>query len=167
MITVRAPKTNEEFEQYYQLRWQLLRKPWQQAKGSEQDELEYQAVHRCIFDDKGQVIAVGRLHIDERFIGHIRYMAVADSNQGQGLGKKIISVLEHEAQLRNACTIKLNAREPAVRFYQSLEYKVIKKHTYFMMKFSIFTWRKHLNLLFFVNLIWWNNYRVHGIKPLH
>jgi len=35
MNTLRSSKNAEEFAQYYQLRWQILRKPWQQALGSE------------------------------------------------------------------------------------------------------------------------------------
>ena len=55
MNTLRAPNTATEFAQYYQLRWQILRKPWQQALGSEQDEHERHAIHRMIVDENDKV----------------------------------------------------------------------------------------------------------------
>lgn len=32
--------SDENFEEYYYLRWKVLRKPWNQPIGSEKDELE-------------------------------------------------------------------------------------------------------------------------------
>ena len=54
MNTCKAPQTSEEFEQYYQLRWEILRQPWHKALGSEQDELEQQSIHRMILDENNQ-----------------------------------------------------------------------------------------------------------------
>jgi len=31
-VEIVEPKTEEEFEEYYELRWQVLRKPWGQTK---------------------------------------------------------------------------------------------------------------------------------------
>ena len=61
MNTLRSPKTVDELRQYYQLRWQILRKPWGQKQGSEQDEFEQQAIHKMVINEKGEVLAVGRL----------------------------------------------------------------------------------------------------------
>ncbi|GHE94100.1 bifunctional GNAT family N-acetyltransferase/hotdog fold thioesterase [Thalassotalea profundi] len=123
MIECRAPKNSEEFEQYYHLRWQTLREPWQQAKGSEKDELESQAIHRLIIDDKQQVLAVGRLHFIEGNQAQIRYMAVAESCHGQGYGRIIINALEQAASKFGVRSIHLNAREGALGFYQRLGYE--------------------------------------------
>lgn len=122
-----APSSKDEFAHYYQFRWQMLREPWQQAKGSEQDELENQAVHRMITAENGEIIAVGRLHKVDQFTGQIRYMAVAPNCQKQGLGKQIIESLEQTAAKLGVSKISLNAREQAVNFYQTLGYQVIEK----------------------------------------
>ena len=37
MYHLRVPQTAEELEQYYQFRWEMLRKPLHQPKGSERD----------------------------------------------------------------------------------------------------------------------------------
>ncbi|MEW6995061.1 YiiD C-terminal domain-containing protein [Colwelliaceae bacterium MEBiC 14330] len=122
MYVCRSPKTAQEFQQYYQLRWQVLRKPWQQAFGSEKDELEQDAIHLMIIDEHSQVIAVGRLDKASQFSGRIRYMAVHPDKQGQGLGKQLINALENRAQQLGIKELTLKAREQALAFYQRLGY---------------------------------------------
>jgi thioesterase domain-containing protein len=122
MSVCRSPKTAEEFEQYYQLRWQVLRQPWAQALGSERDSLEDESFHRMIIDENNKVLAVGRLEKTTQFSGQIRFMAVCQSTQGQGLGRQIIEALEQQAQLLGITDLRLNARENALSFYQKLGY---------------------------------------------
>lgn len=124
MNACRAPESEKEFQSYYQLRWQVLRKAWCQPQGSEQDELEQQAIHRFIIDNKGDVLAVGRLHKTDQYIAQIRYMAVAPNMQGKGFGKQLIVALEHEAIRQGVKTITLNAREAVLPFYQHLGYQL-------------------------------------------
>ena len=38
-MIIRSPSQTSEYNAYYSLRWQVLRAPWKQAKGSEKDEL--------------------------------------------------------------------------------------------------------------------------------
>ena len=123
MNTLRAPNTATEFAQYYQLRWQILRKPWQQALGSEQDEHERHAIHRMIVDENDKVLAVGRLEKVAAQQGQIRYMAVNEQMQGQGLGQQIIIELESLVSKLGITEIFLNAREQAMDFYQKLGYQ--------------------------------------------
>ncbi len=123
MNECRAPKSKQEFEQYYHLRWLILRAPLQQATGSEQDDLEQQAIHRCIFDAEQNIIAVGRLHFTDQYTAQIRYMAVSDSAQGKGCGKVILQALEFVARQRGAKTIELKARKHAIDFYQQAQYQ--------------------------------------------
>ena len=33
------PRTTQEWESYFDLRWRVLREPWGQARGSERDDL--------------------------------------------------------------------------------------------------------------------------------
>ena len=117
-----TPTSELDFDNYYQFRWKMLRQPWQQPHGSEQDDLEQQAVHRMIIKEE-QIIAVGRLHKVSQTQAQIRYMAVDNNCQGQGLGKQIIEALEHEASKQGVNEITLNARENAVDFYQKLGYQ--------------------------------------------
>lgn len=124
-FSVKAPQSLSDFKKYYQLRWLILRKPWQQPLGSEQDELEAQACHRMIVDKNDEVVAVGRFHKTSQQQAQIRYMAVAENYQQQGLGKQIMLALEQAASEQGVKEISLNAREQAVAFYQNQGYKKI------------------------------------------
>jgi thioesterase domain-containing protein len=118
-----TPVTSEQFQAYYLLRWQLLRQPWGKVQGSEQDELEQQSFHRMIVNPQGQVIAVGRLHKTGQAEAQIRYMAVSDLMQGQGLGKQMIAAMEQVARQHGVTSISLNARENALAFYLASGYQ--------------------------------------------
>jgi thioesterase domain-containing protein len=126
MIKCIAPKSKTEFAQYYQLRWEILRAPWQQAKGSEQDEYESEAIHRILIDDEQQIVGVGRLHFTEQSHAQIRYMAINADYQGKGLGKQMIDTLEQKSAKLGARVISLNARKDAVKFYQYLGYQLLE-----------------------------------------
>ncbi len=127
MIECRSPKSSEEFKRYFELRWAVLRSPWGQPKGSEQDAMEQQSIHRHIVDDRGNVLAVGRLHFNSQYSAQIRYMAVDENEQGHGYGKMVLNALEQEASVRGADKITLHAREVALKFYQRMEYMVVGK----------------------------------------
>jgi len=122
MNVCRSPKTDLEFEQYYQLRWQILRQPWGQTLGSERDDLEQESYHRMIVDENNKVLAVGRLEKTSQFVGQIRFMAVSQEAQGQGLGRQIIEALEQQSKIIGITDLSLNARENALAFYQKLGY---------------------------------------------
>ena len=122
------PTTSEEFTKYYNLRYEILRKPWGQPTGSERDEAEETSIHRMIIDkETGDAIAVGRLQFNSIHEAQIRYMAVADDLQGKGLGSQIISALENVAQGEGIQKIILSARVNALQFYKNNGYKIVKK----------------------------------------
>lgn len=110
-------------EAIIQLRYEVLRKPWNKPKETATDELESQSVNACI-EAEGNVIACGRLQDNGSGIGQVRYMAVAEGQQGKGLGKLILSKLEEEARAMGLHTIELQARENAVEFYKAQHYTV-------------------------------------------
>ena len=110
-IKIIEPTTSEEFKKYYNLRYEILRKPWGEPPGSERDEGEETSIHRMIIDNKtGNALAVGRLQFNSEDEAQIRYMAVADDLQGKGLGSQIISSLEHIAWRHGNKWMILSAR---------------------------------------------------------
>lgn len=144
MFECRAPKSQQELDQYYHLRWKILRKPLNQKQGSEKDELEAQSVHRAIFDVKGNIVAVARLHFSGMFNAQIRYMAVADNFQGKGLGQQLVLALEEFAINLGINLISLKAREQAVNFYQKLSYTNISFSHLLFGKIKHFNMEKKL-----------------------
>ncbi len=120
------PKTKVEFEQYYDLRWRILRQPWNQPRGSEKDEKENESIH-IVAILEGKVVGCGRGQFNSSTEAQIRYMAVDEDFQGKGVGTKMLKALELRLKKKEVKTIILNARENAVKFYQKHNYKIIEK----------------------------------------
>ncbi|HIH97642.1 MAG TPA: GNAT family N-acetyltransferase [Thermoplasmata archaeon] len=120
------PQTEKEFEKYYELRWKMLRKPWNQPKGSEKDEREGESTHiMARTDDK--VVGVGRVHFNSIAEAQVRYMAVEEGYQGGGIGGLILKALEGRVEKKGVKYIVLDARENAVGFYKKHGYRIIAK----------------------------------------
>ena len=124
---IKQVETEEEFEAYYRLRWERLRKPWHQAEGSEQDDIENQCYHLIAVDKKKNVIGVARLQSNNRSEAQIRYMAVNAEHQNRGIGHALMSRLEAHALTLGHDHIMLNARENATGFYTKLGYSTEAK----------------------------------------
>jgi len=121
---IRSPLTESEWEAYFQLRWQILRQPWEQPPGSEKDDLEESAIHRCAIAGN-KLIGVGRLHTLNERQAQIRYMATAPDFRKQGVATAILRCLEQEAQRAGVVEIILNAREQYLDFYLGLGYTIV------------------------------------------
>ena len=114
------------------MRWRLLRAPWQQVKGSEQDELEQSAHHALAKTDDGEAVGVGRIHCVTPCEWQIRYMGVDAAHRGKGIGSMILGYLESYARSQGAQRITLSARESAITFYLRHDYRVTgEAHTLF------------------------------------
>ena len=98
MYHLRVPQTEEELERYYQFRWEMLRKPLHQPKGSERDAWDAMAHHQMVVDEEGNLVAVGRLYINADNEASIRFMAVDPSVQEKGLGTLMAMTLESVAR---------------------------------------------------------------------
>jgi thioesterase domain-containing protein len=127
MFQVTTPQSSQDWQDYYQLRWQVLRAPWQQPRGSEQDEFEQEAEHRFIRNEQGQVLGVARLHWNTASQAQVRYMAVEKSHRGHHLGSRLLHELELLAWHENASELVLYARDRAVDFYKKHGYDVVEK----------------------------------------
>lgn len=83
MYHLRVPQTEEELERYYQFRWEMLRKPLHQPKGSERDAWDAMAHHQMVVDEQGNLVAVGRLYINADNEASIRFMVDSPGRAGQ------------------------------------------------------------------------------------
>ncbi len=102
------------------LRYAVLRKPWNQPRSSAIDNTDSASYH-VTGHFKNQLVACGRLTLNNN-TGQIRYMAVLPDFQGQGLGKKLMECLENEARQHSVTELVLNARENALDFYSRCGY---------------------------------------------
>jgi thioesterase domain-containing protein len=123
---LKSPASEQEWQRYYQLRWQILRAPWQQPPGSERDALEADAFHLMLITAENDIAAVGRIHRTEQGAAQVRYMAVADAYQGKGAGSRVLAALEQQAARWGCQFIRLNARDSAMTFYQRHGYSAVQ-----------------------------------------
>jgi N-acetylglutamate synthase-like GNAT family acetyltransferase len=123
---IRSPQNKTEWEAYYKLRYDVLRAPWGQAKGSEQTADEAQHQHFAFFNDANQIMGVGRLDQTAPHVGQVRFMAVAANQQGKGIGKMIMNEIEAVCKAKGFLQIILHAREVALPFYQKLGYQLVE-----------------------------------------
>jgi len=133
-MQISSPASEEEFLAYYDLRWSVLRAPWQQPRGSEKDAEDEAAstVHLMVRTAEGRVLAVGRLSASSPDRAQIRYMAVASEHRGRGLGRAVLQALEDRALRLGWRRIELHARSGAVAFYEANGYRVVApSHTLF------------------------------------
>ena len=127
MHKVKQATTETDLKNILQLRYDVLRKPWNQTIETVTDNLEQSSINAFIEDENGTAIACGRLQENENKIGQIRFMAVSQSHQGKGLGKLILQFLEEKATEKNLVEIQLQARENALDFYKSCGYTIKEK----------------------------------------
>lgn len=123
MYHLRAPKDDAEFDAYYQFRWEMLRKPFNQPLGSEKDGYDLTAYHQMVVDDKNRILAIGRLYINADNEGAIRFLAVNPVMQGKGLGKLILMALESIARQESVKRIVSSVREEAVPFFSKIGFE--------------------------------------------
>ncbi len=123
-FVVRTPETPEEWEKYHELCWEVMRRPWNQPRGSERDARENDSWHRAVYAGN-QLVGIGRLQLNSPSEAQIRFMAVAPEFQGRGIGRILIVALEEVAREQGVEVIRLDARESAVGFYLVLGYKVV------------------------------------------
>jgi len=126
------PTTPEQFEQYYDLRWRILRAPWKQPRGSEKDIMEEDSYHLMVVDANEQVIGVGRLHLNTPQQAQIRFMAIETREQRKGIGKMLLLALEAKAIEWGAEEIVFDARANIAGFYKRYGYVTLAPgHTLF------------------------------------
>jgi N-acetylglutamate synthase-like GNAT family acetyltransferase len=127
MFIVREASSAQELKSILNLRYKVLREPWNQPASTATDSLENSSLNAYISDDSGKAIACARLQENENKVGQIRFMAVDSAYQGKGLGKMIVEHLEKRAKDIGLNLVELQARENAVRFYESCGYKIREK----------------------------------------
>ena len=118
-IKILSPTKKNEIDDYFLFRWKNLRKPLSQPIGSERDNLEDESIHKMVVNDKNEIIAVGRLIITSKNTSQIRYFAVHKNHRRKGIGSFLMRELESIAKNNKCDSVMLNARENALKFYNS------------------------------------------------
>jgi GNAT superfamily N-acetyltransferase len=124
MIIYKSPSTKEEFKAYYAFRYHILREPLGLPRGTEKDDYEPIAQHFMAVDDAtGQIVAVIKLFENHPCDSRFSHLAVREEYQNQGLGKKMVELVEGKARERGWKCIGAFTNLSAVPFLEKLGYK--------------------------------------------
>ncbi|XOV68919.1 MAG: GNAT family N-acetyltransferase [Fluviicola sp.] len=125
-MEIRSPKTKQEWEDYYDLRYRILREPLGKPRGSERNEGDTTGIHLALYD--GNVLrAIARLDQTEPKISQTRFVAVDDSTRGKGFGRIIMNAAEQKSKEMGNEKMILHARDYALDFYLKIGYTKIEK----------------------------------------
>lgn len=123
-LIIQRPLSKEDYSFMYDLRWRVLRKPWNQPRGSEKDELEKNS-YPFIVILNNKIVATARFHKNSEKEGQIRYIAVEKEYRKKRIATKLIRYIEGFAISLGVSSIILNARKTAKEFFEKLDYDII------------------------------------------
>jgi predicted GNAT family N-acyltransferase len=123
---IRSPKNEQEWEAYYDLRYRILRKPLNQAVGSERNDGDSSGEHFALFEND-IIKAIARLDKYSKGIAQVRFVAVETDVQGKGYGRTIMEATERKALADGNHKMILHARDYALEFYKRQNYILIEK----------------------------------------
>jgi ribosomal protein S18 acetylase RimI-like enzyme len=119
------PQSESDWENYFDLRWRVLRAPWRQPHGSERDDREDESIHLMLCATPRMPVAIGRLHFLPPTEAQVRFMAVEPEFARRGFGSRILFELESRGLAGGATRVVLNARKEAVPFYLKHGYAIV------------------------------------------
>ena len=125
-IEIRTPISPKEWEDYYALRFKVLRQPLNQPIGSERNDGDLSGRHFALYDDN-ILRAIARLDQAEENVSQVRFVAVNNDVQGKGYGRLIMDAVEDKSKALGNTKMILHARDYAVDFYLKLDYKIVEK----------------------------------------
>ncbi len=113
-----------EYDEAVRLRYDVLRRPLGLDFSAEQLATEYDQLHLAAYDAANRLVGYLNLTpIDEQTM-QMRQVAVAESQQGRGVGTQLVAHSEYLAKQLGIKRFILHARAPAVPFYERLDYTV-------------------------------------------
>ncbi|RYD71078.1 MAG: N-acetyltransferase, partial [Sphingobacteriales bacterium] len=110
------------YENTVALRYDVLRKPLGLNFTKEQLQQEANDFHLAAYMDE-DLAACLILTVADTYEIKMRQVAVKDGLQGKGIGKKLVQFAENFAVEKGFRLMTLHARETAVAFYLSMQYK--------------------------------------------
>jgi GNAT superfamily N-acetyltransferase len=126
MIRIIEPSAEQEWNAYYELRYQTLRAPWNQPRGSEKDNMENESIHFFALDENIPM-GVCRMQYNDENTAQVRFMGVDEKARGKNIGSLLLKFAEERARNDLRKTMILQARDYAVPFYEKNGYRISEK----------------------------------------
>ena len=112
-----------EYLEALKLRTAILRTPLGKTLSREDTDGEETQQHFGCFSDQDLLACAVIKAVTEGLCAKLRQMAVADSAQGKGVGKKLIAEIENNLRKKGFKELELSARKTAQGFYEKLGYQ--------------------------------------------
>jgi GNAT superfamily N-acetyltransferase len=132
-IEITEPQTEAEFEEYYHLRWDRLRRPQGQPEGSERDSPHEASSKHLIAKVDGRIVGAecyvvvtgrrGRLR-RRRVIVRSRQTAIVPEFERSGVATALLRYVEERGREIRAYELIGNVREEAVPWGKSMGYEI-------------------------------------------
>ncbi len=100
----------------YRIRREVFVREQGVPEALENDEHDAASLHLLLQDQRGVLVATGRLLAD----GHVGRIAVLAPYRGQGHGRRVMQALIEEASRRGQAVVRLHAQTAAQAFYAAL-----------------------------------------------
>lgn len=123
MSFLEIPFQSDWYEQACELRNQVLRLPLGLDLQTEDLSAESEYMHFGI-EQEGQIVAYVLAVPLTAARAKLRQMAVAAAYQGQGIGRRLLKLVEASLNQKGIQVLELDARKEAVGFYEKLGYAV-------------------------------------------
>ncbi|MHA1767986.1 MAG: GNAT family N-acetyltransferase [Promethearchaeota archaeon] len=146
ILIIRQPKTKNELRKEFELRWNILFKPWNQPKGSERDLFEEKAKHFiAILND--EIIGTARFHKIKERIGQVKYVAVSEKFRLKGIGQNLLEAIQYSAKNQGYRFLVLNARESSIDFFKKQDFELVGEAKPLFDKIKQFKMKKRINII--------------------
>jgi GNAT superfamily N-acetyltransferase len=126
-IDIREPATEQEFEEYYRLRYERLRKPQGVPPGGEREgQIEDSSTH-LIAEVDGRIVGatslvVGMRRDPDSGARHVyvrwRNLAIDEEFEGRGIGAALSAAVEERARAIGAKELVGNSRAENVHYFE-------------------------------------------------
>lgn len=132
MITIKEPKTRDDFKAYYELRYKVLRAPWGQPKDTEKDDYEPISQHfMAVDEDKGKVVGVVKLFEKEQGVGWVSHLAIDPAYQNKGIGHLLIETVEKAAKEKGYRVIGCMSRLNTTSYFEKMGFQTAGLPTHY------------------------------------
>ena len=131
-VVIRKPRTIEEMEQYYDIRFKVLREPLGLERGSEKARPainEISGIHLFALTPGNNKVVGAVMGFIGKEYAKVHALCVLPEYQSHGIGRALMYALEDEMRKYGAKKVYLNSREPTVKFYEKLNYVSVKVMT--------------------------------------
>ena len=124
MISIKVPKTREDFRAYYELRYRVLRAPWGQPKDTEKDDYEPISQHFMAVDDEnGKVVGVIKMFEKSEGVGWFSHLAIDPRYQKKGIGSMLIETIEKTAREKDYRVIGCMSRLNTTAYFEKMGFR--------------------------------------------